>query len=1170
MTQLPTITLDDKYTRERGIVFMTGVQALVRLPMLQRQRDAARGLNTSGFITGYRGSPLGGYDQALWKAAKHLGENNIVFSPAINEDLGATALWGTQQVNLFDGATTDGVFGIWYGKGPGVDRSGDAFKHANAAGTSQYGGVLALAGDDHTCKSSTLPHQSEFAFIDAGIPVLNPAGIQEILDFGLLGFEMSRYSGCWIAMKTIAETVDSSATVEIDPERPRIVTPDDFTLPDGGVHIRWPDPPLEQEYRLHAYKIYAALAFARVNSLNRIVLDSSRPRLGIVATGKSYLDVQQAFDDLGIDDNLAREIGIRLYKVGMPWPLEREGVRHFAEGLDEVLVVEEKRAIIENQLKEQLYNWREDVRPRVVGKFDEERNWILPSAGELTPARIARVIAARIAPFYKSEKIDKRLEFLARKEQALERTTLSVQRTPHFCSGCPHNTSTKVPEGSRAMAGIGCHYMANWMDRRTETFTQMGGEGVPWIGQSPFTETRHVFANLGDGTYYHSGLLAIRASIAAGVNITYKLLVNDAVAMTGGQPVEGSLTVMQMASQLLAEGVRRIAVVAEQPEKYADIDDMPAGVKVHGREEFPRLQLEFREEQGTTVLIYDQVCAAEKRRRRKRGLLEDPKKRVIINPDVCEGCGDCGVQSNCLSVIPLETPLGRKRTIDQSACNKDYSCLNGFCPSFVVVHGAELKKRSSQVVEFSAGSSQTNAATSEPALPLPSLPTLNTPYGIVITGVGGTGVVTVSALLGMAAHLDDSGASVLDMTGLAQKYGAVTSHVQISANVGDINAVRVAAGGADVLLGCDSVVAASFDALSKIDAGQTRVVVNDHASATAQFIANPDLAFPTSEIRELLNEAAGADACDYFDATNLSAEILGNSIGGNLMVVGFAWQKGYLPISLEAMERAIELNGVAVEFNLKAFTLGRRMAHDPQAVNALLKRTAAESPASNESHIESLDEIVDYRANILIEYQNGAYAKRYRALVNRVQQAEEARYPGRVELAVTVARRYFTLLAYKDEYEVARLFTKPEFAKSLKDQFEPGYRIEFRMAPPLLSSTDEVSGRPVKRSFGSWMFQVFKILKPLRVLRGTWFDPFGYSSDRREERHLIKEYEHSVDTVLELLADDNHDAAVAALDWSRAIRGYGPIKHDNAVNARIMRDQLIEEVRHPKEALKAA
>ncbi len=795
---LAAVTLDDKYALESGRVFLTGTQALVRLPMMQRQRDLKAGLNTACFVSGYRGSPLGGLDQAMWQARRFLEKSHIRFQPGVNEDLAATAVWGSQQVGLFPGAKYDGVYAMWYGKGPGVDRSGDVFKHGNFAGSAKHGGVLLLAGDDHAAKSSTLPHQSEHAFMGAMIPVLNPAGVQEFLDLGIFGWALSRYSGCWVAFKTIADTVESSAPVYVDPHRVEIVEPSDFEMPPGGLNIRWPDHWMAQEERLMRHKLYAALAFARANRLDKVVIDSPKRRFGIVTAGKSYLDVRQALDDLGIDEHLAAEIGLTVYKVAMTWPLERNGIRHFAEGLEEILVVEEKRALVENQLKEQLYNWREDVRPRVVGKFDEAYNILLPAYDELTPARIARVIAQRIERFFTSERIKDRLAFLEAKERALSAKGQDFKRIPYFCSGCPHNTSTNVPEGSRAMAGIGCHFMALWMDRRTATFTHMGGEGVPWVGQAPFTEEKHVFANLGDGTYFHSGLLAIRAAVAAKVNITYKILYNDAVAMTGGQPHDGPLTVPQITQQVYAEGVRQIAVVTDEPDKYPAGTAFAPGVKVHHRDELDAVQKALREWSGVSVLVYDQTCAAEKRRRRKRGKFPDPPKRVLINEAVCEGCGDCGVQSNCLSVVPVETEFGRKRQIDQSSCNKDFSCLKGFCPSFVTVNGGQLRKRK--------GVAQRDDLFA--ALPAPRLPDLGTgPYNILVTGVGGTGVVTIGALLGMAAHIEGKGVSVLDMTGLAQKGGAVISHVRIAPRPEDIHAVRIAAGEANLVLGCDLVVA---------------------------------------------------------------------------------------------------------------------------------------------------------------------------------------------------------------------------------------------------------------------------------------------------------------------------------------------------------------------------
>ncbi|MGC2414815.1 MAG: indolepyruvate ferredoxin oxidoreductase family protein, partial [Stellaceae bacterium] len=775
-SQLAAVTLDDKYILEKGRVYLTGTQALVRLPMVQRQRDAAAGLNTGCFVTGYRGSPLGGLDQALSGARRFIERNHIRFQPAINEEMAATAVWGSQQLGLFPGAKYDGVFAMWYGKGPGVDRSGDALKHGNSAGSAPHGGVLVLAGDDHVCKSSTLAHQSEFAFIDASIPVLNPAGVEEILDLGLYGWAMSRYSGCWVAFKTVAESMDSSASIAVDPGRIEIALPDDFAMPPGGLNIRWPDPPLEQELRLHRWKLSAAVAFARANRLDRIAIDAPQPRFGIVTTGKSYLDVRQALDELGIGTAEVGEIGLRLYKVAMPWPLEPEGIRQFADGLQEVLVVEEKRAVIETQLKEQLYNWPADRRPRIIGKFDEAGTWILPSNGELAPSQIARVIAQRLAELSASGGgapwLAERLARLDARERPAGGEVVPFQRTPYFCSGCPHNTSTRVPEGSRALAGIGCHYLAQFMDRETATFTQMGGEGVPWIGQAPFTETRHVFANIGDGTYTHSGILAIRSAVAAKVNMTYKVLFNDAVAMTGGQALDGGLTVPIVTRQLAAEGVHPIVVVTDEPDKYPVATEFPHGTTIRHRDELDAVQRELRVLAGVTAIVYDQTCAAEKRRRRKRRRFPDPPRRVVINDLVCEGCGDCSATSNCLSVVPVETEFGRKRAIDQSSCNKDFSCLKGFCPSFVTVEGGSLRKRPGAI---HAGDL---AEEGLPPLPEPVLPGLAEPYGILVTGVGGTGVVTIGALVGMAAHLEGRGVTVLDMTGLAQKGGAVYSHVR--------------------------------------------------------------------------------------------------------------------------------------------------------------------------------------------------------------------------------------------------------------------------------------------------------------------------------------------------------------------------------------------------------
>jgi indolepyruvate ferredoxin oxidoreductase len=887
---LRNVTLDDKYQLESGRVYVTGVQALVRLLMLQRQRDVLAGLNTAGFVSGYRGSPLGALDLSLWSAEKFLSKAHIQFRPGLNEDLAATAIWGSQQVNMYPGAKYDGVFAMWYGKGPGVDRCGDVFKHANFAGTSKHGGVLVLAGDDHAAKSSTLPHQSDHQFSAAMMPVLYPSSVQEIIDLGLHGWAMSRYSGLWVGFKCVSDTVESSASVYIDPDRVKLITPDDFPFPPDGISIRWPDGFLDTEARMHGYKIYAALHYCRANQLNRIVI-GGRPggkpaRLGIITSGKSYMDVRQALDDLGITEDDAAEIGIRVFKVAMPWPLEPEGVRHFAEGLEEILVVEEKRQIVEYQLKEQLYNWRTDVRPRVVGKFDEKGewmrphgDWLLPATSELTPAMIARVIAQRIENMdlhpRSMEKVRSRVAFINAKEAALSKPKISLQRIPYFCSGCPHNTSTKVPEGSRATAGIGCHVMAIWMDRSTSTFTHMGGEGVPWIGQAQFTNEKHIFANLGDGTYYHSGSLAIRASVAANVNITYKILYNDAVAMTGGQPVDGPLSPADIARQVAAEGVKKIVVVTDEPEKYPSGTFAP-GIEIHHRDDLDRVQRNLRDTSGVTVLLYDQTCAAEKRRRRKRGKYPDPAKRVVINELVCEGCGDCGVKSNCVSVAPVETEFGRKRTIDQSSCNKDFSCVNGFCPSFVTVVGGNLRKP------------QKAASGDFPTLPEPTLPSTAAPYGILVTGIGGTGVVTIGALLGMAAHLEGKGCSVLDMTGLAQKNGAVVSHVRIADAPEQLYATRIAAGEAKLILACDILTGVGYEAVAKMQKGVTKALVNTALVMPADFTRNADLKFPLGSMEHEIKDAVAPGDAEFLDATKLATGLMGDSIATNLFMVGFA------------------------------------------------------------------------------------------------------------------------------------------------------------------------------------------------------------------------------------------------------------------------------------------
>jgi len=1163
-------TLEHKYTRTQGRIYLSGVQALVRLPIMQQMRDRAAGLNTAGFISGYRGSPLGGFDLELWKAKKHLKASSIEFQPGLNEDLGATMVWGTQQTNLFPGAKFDGVFAMWYGKGPGVDRSGDVFKHGNAAGTSKHGGVLALAADDHACRSSTLPHGSELEFVSAMMPVLNPAGVQDILDMGMLGWAMSRFTGRWVGFKTIAETVESSASVNVNPHQLDIIVPGDFELPPGGLNIRWPDPPLDQEMRLHRYAVQAAIAFARANRIDKTIFDSPRARLGIVTTGKSYLDVLQALEYLGLDHKSAEEIGIRVYKVGMTWPLEPEGIRHFAQGLEDIIVVEEKRSFIESQMKEHMYNWPHATRPSIVGKYDEAGNWILPSTAELTPAMIALVIAARLKRFFTSERIEERLTWIAEKEAELALPRASFPRAAHYCSGCPHNTSTAVPEGSRASGGIGCHYMVTWMDRRTDTFTQMGGEGTTWCGQAPFTETKHIFQNLGDGTYFHSGSLAIRQAIAAKVNITYKILYNDAVAMTGGQPVDGTLTVPDIAHQVRSEGVQSIVVVSDDIEKWSKPEIFPDGVEFLHRDELDAVQKRMREIPGTSVLIYDQTCATEKRRRRKRGKIEDPKKRVFINSLVCEGCGDCGQKSFCVSVLPIETEFGRKRAIDQSSCNKDYSCVKGFCPSFVTVHGGGVRKpKPAEKIDFSA-------------LPEPVFATdLAQPWNILVTGIGGTGVVTIGALIGMAAHLEGKGGSVLDQTGLAQKGGAVTTHVRIAAKPADIHAVRIAAGEADLVLGCDMVVVNDYWALSKIRADRSRVVLNTYEAMPGTFTTRPDMNFPRQKILDAVKLALGGQAPELIEASDIATALLGDSVATNVFMLGYAWQKGWVPLTLESLMRAIELNGAAIEMNKSAFNWGRLGAHDPAKARAAAGLAGGHAPVTSDStgvaaesartgqsvlddHLvsASLEDQIGRRIGFLTGYQNVAYAERYRALVARVRDAEQRAVPGSTSLTAAVARYGFKLMAYKDEYEVARLYTSGDFAKRVKETFDGGYKLHFHLAPPLFAKRD-ADGHLVKAEYGSWVLGAFKLLAKFKGLRGTALDPFGYTAERREERRLIEEYAGTLDELLAGLNRVNLALAVEIASVPEQIRGYGHVKEAHLEKAKAKREELMASWRNP-------
>jgi indolepyruvate ferredoxin oxidoreductase len=1136
---LMEVGLDDKYRLDAKRIFLSGTQALVRLPMLQRERDRAAGLNTAGFISGYRGSPLGMYDHALWRAKTFLKQHDIEFQPGLNEDLAATAVWGSQQVGMFPGAKVDGVFGIWYGKGPGVDRSVDALKHANSAGTSPNGGVIALAGDDHGCQSSTLAHQSEQVFAAALMPVVNPATLQDYLDLGILGFALSRYSGCWVGFKAISETVESSASIVSDPDRIKIITPDDFEMPPGGLSIRWPDPPMEAERRLHGAKMQAVAAFARANRFDRIVLDSKPARLGIMATGKAYLDLRQALSDLGITDAEAQALGLRIYKVALTWPLEEAGAKAFAEGLQDVLVVEEKRGFIEDQLLRILYNVDASRRPSVVGKRDETGAMLLPSEGELTPTMVAAAVVARLRRLgHRSPALEQRLAKLEAFDRPAEGTgAAKLQRTPYFCSGCPHNTSTKIPEGSRAMAGIGCHGMAlSVPNRRTQTISHMGAEGVSWIGQAPFTNEAHVFQNLGDGTYTHSGLLAIRAAAASGVSITYKILYNDAVAMTGGQPAEGGLTVSQIAHQVAAEGAKRLVIVSDDPEKYPS-NYFPSGATVHHRRELDAVQRELREIKGLTVLIYDQTCAAEKRRRRKRGLYPDPDKRIFINERVCEGCGDCSTVSNCVSVQPLETEFGRKRRIDQSNCNKDFSCIEGFCPSFVSVHGGKLRKADRAAADPKALFAD---------LPMPAIPSLDGAYNILVTGIGGTGVITIGALLGMAAHVDGRACSTLDFTGLSQKNGAVMSHVRIAPSADDLANVRIGPGSANLILGCDIVVATSVTALSRAERGVTRAVVNADLLPTASFVIDPDIDFQAGTMRDALNEAVSATDLDILDANGLATALMGDSIATNSFMLGFAFQRGAIPLSLEAIMKAIELNGAAIEMNKLAFSWGRLAAHDLQrVVTAARFKNSGAAPAKR-----TLDEAIAFRAKFLTEYQDEAYSKRYLSEVERVRAAEAKGSAGSTDLTEAFAKGLFKLMAYKDEYEVARLYSDGEFSKALKEQFDGDPAVKVSLAPPLLAKRDKVTGHLRKREFGPWIFRAFELLTRFKFLRGTAFDPFGYTAERRMERALPGEYGAMIFRHLDRARAQDWPRLVALAKSAELVRGYGHIKEANVAKFR--------------------
>jgi indolepyruvate ferredoxin oxidoreductase len=1128
MSSNSSFSLTDRYTVESGRVLLSGIQALVRLPIEQMRRDRNRSLNTGVFISGYRGSPLGGYDLQLMNNRDLLAQYNVRFQPGVNEELAATAVWGSQQVNLFEGATVDGVCGIWYGKTPGVDRSTDAFRHGNAAGSSPFGGVLVVAGDDHGCKSSSYPGQSEFAFVDMHMPILNPANVQEVLDYGLYGLELSRFCGCWVAMITLTENMDSASTVNVDSERVKIELPTGLEMPEGGLNIRLPDTPLEQEERLWRYKRPAALAFCRANNLNKVLLDPEDARLGVVTTGKGHLDFMQALEHLGIDSDEASRLGIKILKIGMTYPLDVAGIRDFARGLDMLFVVEEKRGLIEVQLKEELYNVEvvDPNFPKIVGKLDALDRPLMPSYGELSPEIIAKVLKQLLPELDHAPEKAAAGDVLAVDACPGSPMARPVQRAAHFCSGCPHNTSTRVPDGSRALAGIGCHYLVQGMDRSTYTFSQMGGEGVGWIGQSHFTNTPHVFVNLGDGTYFHSGVLAIRASVAAKVNITYKILYNQAVAMTGGQPHDGDLRPESIIKQVLAEGVRRVVWVVDDLNRRRG--DVPRGVDVRHRDDLDSVQRELRECEGVTCILYDQACATELRRKRKRGLLPAPQQRVIINHQVCEGCGDCSVQSNCLAVEPRETASGTKRKINQTMCNQDLSCVKGFCPSFVVVEGGTPKKPEAAEADF--------VALGE-TLPSPDLPDLSAPWNILVTGVGGTGVVTVGALLATAALIDGKAATTLDQTGLAQKGGAVYSHIRIGQSDNQLQAVRLSSGSADALIACDLVAAAAEGpCLAKLDPGRSQLVVNTEVSPTADFVmGKQEEGIEQSLLDRLRSRGESAMTLENFE---LTTRALGQTTCANITMLGCAYQLGLIPLAAETIFRAIELNGVAVSDNKAAFNVGRLAAADPARLETILDAPQEGVCADP----KSLDELIEFHSRFLREYQDNAYSEKYRQLMRKVQSREHEIEPGSESLSLQVARCAAKLMAYKDEYEVARLYTSGEFERELKNTFSGDYRLVFNLAPPLLSKPDPVTGIAKKMQFGPWMLHGFKFLAKLKFLRGTRADIFSYTAERKQERQLIDRYFDTVEQLLEMLSAEKLDLATQIASLPEEIRGYGHVK----------------------------
>ena len=1125
-----SVSLNDRFDLEKSPVLLNGTQALVRLMLQQAARDKAAGLNTAGYVTGYRGSPLGAVDQQMARAKPFLEAAQVRFQEGLNEDLAATAIWGTQQAELRGEGKYDGVFALWYGKGPGVDRSGDVMKHANMAGTSRNGGVIMAMGDDHTGESSTVLHQSDWAMVDAYMPIVSPAGVQEILDYGHYAYELSRFSGLWVGLKTMKDTVEATAVVDGNPHRMAFVRPE-FTMPEGGLNIRLQDLPILQEARMIDYKRFAAEAFSHANRMDKRIWGKPGARIGFVAAGKNWLDLVHALGLLGLDAAECERLGITTYKVGQTWPLDMKGLHDWAEGLDLIVVVEEKRKLIEVQIKEAIFDDRKGRRVYGWHKGEATENGrrveLFPTRYALDPVQIAEKLGEILAEEgCVTDRLSAGRAKVAESRRADNAKDIA-QRIPYFCSGCPHNSSTKVPEGSRAYAGIGCHYMVQWMDRSTIGYTHMGGEGANWIGESLFSHRGHVFQNLGDGTYNHSGIQAIRAAKAAGTTITYKILFNDAVAMTGGQRNEGGLSAARIAHEVVAMGVSPVVVVYDAKEDI-DLRAFPPGVETHERAELMAVQDRLAATTGVSALIYVQTCAAEKRRRRKRGEFPDIDKRVFINTDVCEGCGDCGVQSNCVSIVPVETELGRKRAIDQSSCNKDFSCVKGFCPSFVTLQGAKVKKAATRALDL-------------PDLPEPVLPAIDGTHNVVVTGVGGTGVVTVGAVLAQAAQIAGMGAGMMEMAGLAQKGGAVHIHLRLAKRPDDISAVRVAVGEAHCVIGGDLVVTAGAKTIGLMSQGQTGAVVNSHEIVTGQFTRDTEFRLPVNDLQVAL-QARLRDRLHLFDASELARVVLGDSIYSNMMVFGGAWQAGLIPVPLDAIRQAIVLNKAAVEGNLRAFEIGRwAVLHPDQAAAVLRPETAS---------AESVDPVA-FREAALVAYQGKALARKFRALVDSVPDTA---------LREAVAKGYHKLLAYKDEYEVARLHLAS--AQKAREQFDGDLRMTFHLAPPILGGTGP-DGRPKKREFGPWMLGVFKVLAGMKALRGTMLDPFGCTAERRHERALIAEYEADMAEWLPRMTPSNRDRVMELALLPLQIRGFGPVKAANAARAATRRAEILAALNAP-------